>query len=125
MTSNPTAPLVAVSEHLSSVAPLHQTTLFPYVNTFRRPSVTKATVAFSFRSIDFQKKRALPFFIAIELLTQQKCVASLARRNVLAWKIRKGRLVGCRVTLRRAGLFAFLDTLQLALPRREKLAPPS
>jgi len=29
------------------------------------------------------------------------------------------------VTLRRASLFAFLDTLQTALPRREKLAPPS
>jgi large subunit ribosomal protein L5 len=123
--SNPSVPLVRLSEHFKSVAPLHQATLFPYTNSLRRPSFTKATVAFSFRSIDFQKKRALPFFIAIELLTQQKCVASLARRNVLAWKVRKGRLVGCRVTLRRGSLFAFLDTLQLALPRREKLAPPS
>ena len=84
MLHNFSAPLVSVSEHLSSTAPLHQTTLFPYANSFRRPSLAKATVAFSFRSVDFQKKRALPFFIAIELLTQQKCVASLARRNVLA-----------------------------------------
>lgn len=84
MSYNSSVPLVRISEHLSSVAPLHQTTVFPYANPFRRPSLTKATVAFSFRSIDFQKKRALPFFIAIELLTQQKCVASLARRNVLA-----------------------------------------
>lgn len=84
MPSTIPTPLIRLSEHFKTVVPLHQTTLFPYRNSFRRPSLTKATVAFSFRSVDFQKKRALPFFIAIELLTQQKCIASLARRNVLA-----------------------------------------
>jgi ribosomal protein L5 len=84
MFSSPSTPLVRLAEHFKSVVPIHQATLFPYSNPLDRPSFTKATVAFSFRSVDFQKKRALPFFIAIELLTQQKCVASLARRNVLA-----------------------------------------
>ncbi len=84
MQSAISTPLVRLSEHFKTVVPLHQVTLFPYANPLRRPSLVKATVAFSFRSVDFQKKRALPFFIAIELLTQQKCIASLARRNVLA-----------------------------------------
>jgi ribosomal protein L5 len=84
MSSNSSVALIRLSEHFKTVAPLHQNTLFPYASPLRRPSITKVTVAFSFRSIDFQKKQALPFFLAVELLTQQKCIASLARRNVLA-----------------------------------------
>lgn len=75
---------IRTSEHAKTVTPLHQATLFPYTNPLERPSLSKATISFSFRSVNFQKKRALPFFVAIELLTQQKCVASLAQRNVLA-----------------------------------------
>jgi large subunit ribosomal protein L5 len=34
--------------------------------------------------------------------------------------LRKGSLVGCKVTLRGKNLFDFLDSLTLALPRMEK-----
>ena len=78
---------------------------------------------FSFRSIQFNKKRALPFFLAIELLTNQKSVASLSNRNIQAWKIRKGSLAGCKGTLRRNSLRGFIDTLSLAITRREKFQP--
>ena len=37
--------------------------------------------------------------------------------------MRKGRLVGCKVTLRKDSLYEFFDTLLLTLPRREKLYP--
>lgn len=102
---------------------LHQRTIFPYRNTQRQSKIERAVVSFRFRSIEFSKKRALPFFLARELLTNRKCVASLSRQNIQAWKIRKGRLVGCKVTLRREGLFDFIDTLSLTFPRREKFQP--
>ncbi len=114
-----------VGEQLEKTTSLHQTTLFPYSNPHRRTSITFATISFRFRSIQFDKKRALPFFLALELLTQQKGIAVLSKRNVLSRKIRKGMLVGCRVTLRRTSLFSFFDLLSLAVPRREKLNPPS
>lgn len=37
--------------------------------------------------------------------------------------MRKGRLVGCKVTLRKTNLFDFIDTLSLSLSRREKQYP--
>lgn len=37
--------------------------------------------------------------------------------------MRKGRLVGCKVNLRRKALFSFFDGFLLAVPRREKLYP--
>ena len=82
-------------------------------------------ISFRFRSISFSKKRALAFFLAIELLTNRKCVASLSSRNIQAWKIRKGILVGCKVTLRNKGQYDFLNLLSFTIPRIEKLVPRS
>lgn len=63
---------------------LHQRTQFHSVNTYGNKSLSHVILAFRFRSIEFSKKRALPFFLAIELLTHRKCVASLSSRNVQA-----------------------------------------
>jgi large subunit ribosomal protein L5 len=95
--------------------------MFPYANPAAAGGIYRAVLNFSFRGIDFSKKRVLPFFLALELLTNQKCVVTQSSRNVLAWKLRKGMMVGCKVTLRGNSLYDFLDSLQLTLPRMEKL----
>lgn len=99
---------------------LHAITKFPIKNIYQQTNLSKVILNFSFKAIDFNKKRALPFFLAMELLTNQKCVATLSKKNVLSWKLRKGSLVGCKVTLRQKNLYEFLDNLTLALPRMEK-----
>jgi hypothetical protein len=116
-------PFDRFQEHQRYAVGLYQTGLFPRPTNNEQAQLTSATVSFRFRAVEFNKKRVLPFFIALELLTNQKSVASLSKRNVLSWKIRKGRLVGCKVTLRGAALSYFLDTLSLSLPRREKFQP--
>lgn len=118
-------PFDRYEEHDRYSTSLYQTGLFPYTNNNQRNTVSAAVISFRFRSVEFNKKRVLPFFIALELLTNHKCVASLSKRNVLSWKIRKGRLVGCKVTLRGKSLYDFLDTLAITLPRREKFQPAS
>ncbi len=115
--------LPAVQDYIKYNQVLHQNTIFPYQNASNRNSIARAILSFRFRSIEFSKKRALPFFLARELLTNRKCVASLSRSNVQAWKIRKGRLVGCKVTLRADTLFNFLDTAAFTFSRREKFQP--
>ncbi len=116
-------PFDRFEEHSRYTTALHQASIFPSSNIHQQATVNSAVISFRFRSVEFSKKRVLPFFIALELLTHQKCVASLSKRNVLSWKIRKGRLVGCKVTLRNSALFDFFDTLSLTLPRREKFQP--
>lgn len=113
-----------LSEHKKYNLSLHQRTIFPFVNPQSRGSLSHVVLSFRFRSIEFNKKRALPFFLARELLTHRKCVASLSGRNVQAWKVRKGRLVGCKVTLRRDGQDDFRDLLFLTFSRREKFQAP-
>jgi len=76
--------LYPVAEHIKYNQNLHQTTLFPQVNLSNQAKLSCIVLSCRFRSIEFNKKRALPFFLAIELLTHRKCVASLSHRNIQA-----------------------------------------
>lgn len=116
-------PISPSAEHLKYNQKLYGISLFPYINSSNKEIISSIIVSFRFRSIEFSKKRALPFFLALELLTQRKCVATVSQRNVQVWKLRKGRLVGCKVTLRREGIYSFFDSLSISLPRREKFQP--
>lgn len=73
-----------LAEQLKFTTPLHQRTLFPYASSHQRAEFRAATLAFRFRSIGFAKKRTLPFFLARELLAEQKAQPSLAQRPILA-----------------------------------------
>jgi len=54
----------------------------------------------------------------LALISGQKPVKTLAKRAVASFKIRKGLPIGCKVTLRRARMYEFLDRLiTIALPR--------
>ena len=99
---------------------LYAANIFPSINNTNKKIFSHIILNFSFRDINFNKKKTLSFFLALELLTQQKCVATLSSKNVLTWKLRKGMLVGCKVTLRKKNLYTFFDTLILGLPRMEK-----
>lgn len=72
---------IPIHEHSRYNLSLYQTTIFPYEHTHRLSSVTKAVLSFRFRPIEFSKKRSLLFFLALELLTSQKAIASLSSRN--------------------------------------------
>ena len=51
-------------------------------------------------------------------ITGQKPMLTRARKSVAGFKIREGMPVGCKVTLRRARMYEFLDRfIQVALPR--------
>ena len=51
-------------------------------------------------------------------ITGQKPQITRARRSIANFKLREGMEIGCRVTLRRASMYEFLDRLiSLALPR--------
>jgi ribosomal protein L5 len=58
-------------------------TIFPSTNIMNKPKFFKGTLNFSLKEVGFNKKKALVFFLAIELLTNQKCIATLSSKNVL------------------------------------------
>ena len=112
--------LCSIIEHSNYNEKLHHINIFPIANKYKRGSISSVILSFNFRSVSFNKKKALPFFLAIELISNQKSVASLSSRDVQAWKLRKGMLVGCKVTLRYKSIYIFLNNLSVAIPRIEK-----
>ncbi len=112
--------LCYITEHSYYNKSLHHINIFPRVNKYKEGLISNITLSFNLRSVSFSKKKALPFFLAMELISTQKAVASLSGRDVQAWKLRKGRLVGCKVTLRDKPIFNYLNKLAIAIPRIEK-----
>ena len=54
----------------------------------------------------------------LQLITGQKPVLTSARKSIANFKLREGRQIGVKVTLRGARMWAFLDRLcNVALPR--------
>ena len=52
------------------------------------------------------------------VISGQKPVKTLARKAIAGFKIREGLPIGCKVTLRRARMYEFLDRLvTIAMPR--------
>ena len=53
------------------------------------------------------------------LIAGQKPVVNLARKSIAGFKVREGYPIGCKVTLRRARMYEFLDRLiNIAIPRQ-------
>ena len=94
-------------------------TKFNLINNLAQKNLTKITLNFGFKNIKFEKKKMILFFMVLELITNQKCILTSSRKNLIFLRIKKGSITGCKVTLRKANLFNFLDTLLLALPRSE------
>jgi len=61
---------------------LQLATIFPYMNIMNKGNFYCAILNFSFKDIGFSKKQVLPFFLAVELLTNQKCIATLSTKDV-------------------------------------------
>ncbi len=54
----------------------------------------------------------------LTLIAGQKAVITKAKKSIAGFKLRQGMPIGCRVTLRRARMYDFLDKLfNVALPR--------
>ncbi len=54
----------------------------------------------------------------LELITGQKAVVTKAKKSVASFKLREGMSIGCKVTLRGAKMYEFVDRLfNAALPR--------
>lgn len=91
---------------------------FSYANVMQVPRLTKITLNMGVGESVGNKKVLENALSDMALIAGQKPVATLARKSVATFKIRDGWPIGCKVTLRRAHMYEFLDRLiSVALPR--------
>lgn len=91
---------------------------FGYDNMMQVPRVRKVVINIGVGEA-LDNPKALEYAVAdLRTITGQQPVITKARRSVANFKLREGRAIGVKVTLRGARMWAFLDRLiSVALPR--------
>ncbi|MDQ6951248.1 MAG: 50S ribosomal protein L5 [Mariprofundales bacterium] len=91
---------------------------FGYANPMESPKVTKIVINMGVGEAALNKKLMDGAINDMTLIAGQKPLVTKARKSVANFKLREGMPVGCKVTLRRARMWEFLDRLiNVALPR--------
>ncbi len=91
---------------------------FGYTSVMQVPRIEKITLNMGVGEAVGDKK-VMEFALGdLQKIAGQKPVVTKARKSIAGFKIRDGYPVGCKVTLRRARMYEFLDRLvSVAIPR--------
>jgi large subunit ribosomal protein L5 len=91
---------------------------FGYQNVMQIPRITKITLNMGVGEAAGNKKVLENAVADMAKISGQKPIQTKARVSVASFKIRDGWPIGCKVTLRRAQMWEFLDRLiNISLPR--------
>ncbi len=91
---------------------------FAYKNVMQVPKLEKIVVSRGVGAAVSDKKLIDHAVDELTTITGQKAVATISKKDVAAFKLRKGMPIGARVTLRGERMYEFLDRLiTSALPR--------
>ena len=91
---------------------------FGYKNVMQLPKLEKVIINMGVGE-SVQNPKALDAAVAdLTLISGQKPLLTRAKKSLAAWKLRQGMPIGCKVTLRSARMYQFLDKfMNVALPR--------
>ena len=91
---------------------------FGYKNPMEVPRITKITLNMGVGEAAANKKVLENALADMTKIAGQKPIATLSKKSIATFKIRDGWPIGCKVTLRRAKMYEFIDRLvNIALPR--------
>ncbi len=91
---------------------------FSYKSIMQVPKITKITINMGVGEAISDKKILQSAISDMEKIAGQKAVVTLARKSIAGFKIRDDMPIGCKVTLRGAKMYEFLDRLiTIAIPR--------
>lgn len=92
--------------------------LFGYRNKLQVPRLEKIVINVGMGEAAQDPKLMEAAQKELAMITGQKPVVTRAKKAIANFKIRKGSLVGCKVTLRKAMMYEFLDRMiSVAIPR--------
>ena len=88
-------------------------------NIMQVPKITQITLNMGVGEALTDRKQLDAAVSDMTAIAGQKPIITNARRSIAGFKIREGYPIGCKVTLRRARMYEFLDRLiNIALPRQ-------
>jgi large subunit ribosomal protein L5 len=91
---------------------------FGYKNPMQVPKLEKIVLNMGIGEAVNDRKKVEQAAEALTAIVGQKAVITRSRKSIATYKLRDGQAIGCKVTLRKARMYEFLDRLvNIALPR--------
>ncbi len=91
---------------------------FGYSNPMQVPKLEKIVINMGVGEAAADQKKLDSAVADLAAISGQKPVKTKAKKAIAGFKIRAGQAIGCKVTLRKARMYEFLDRLvTIALPR--------
>ena len=91
---------------------------FGYQNPFEVPKINKVILNMGIGENVSDSKKINSAVEALELISGQKPIKTIAKKAIAGFKLREGLPVGVKVTLRKKIMYEFIDRLvNIALPR--------
>jgi large subunit ribosomal protein L5 len=91
---------------------------FGYKNRMQIPVLDKVVINMGIGEGVADRKKVDAAAADLALISGQKPVVTKARKSIATYKLRDGQAIGCKVTLRKARMYEFIDRLiNIALPR--------
>jgi large subunit ribosomal protein L5 len=91
---------------------------FGYKNRLEVPTLDKIVINMGVGEGVADRKKVDNAAADLSLIAGQKAIVTRARKSIATYKLRTGQAIGCKVTLRKARMYEFVDRLiNIALPR--------
>jgi len=104
--------------HYDQVVRKAMTERFGYKNAMQVPGIEKIVLNMGIGEGVNDKKKVESAAADLGMIAGQKAVITLSRKSIATYKLRENVPIGCKVTLRKARMYEFIDRLiNIALPR--------
>jgi large subunit ribosomal protein L5 len=91
---------------------------FSFKNRFQVPELDKVVINMGIGEGVADRKKVDNAAADLAMIAGQKPIITKSRKSIATYKLRDGQAIGCKVTLRKARMYEFLDRLiNIALPR--------
>jgi large subunit ribosomal protein L5 len=91
---------------------------FGFKNRFEIPELDKVVINMGIGEGVADRKKVDNAAADLAMIAGQKPVITKSRKSIATYKLRDGQAIGCKVTLRKARMYEFIDRLiNIALPR--------
>ena len=104
--------------YFNDVVRARLTEQFGYKNPMQVPSLDKVVLNMGIGEGVSDRKKVESAAADLSLIAGQKAVITKSRKSIATFKLREDQPIGCKVTLRKARMYDFVDRLvNIALPR--------
>ncbi len=111
-----------IPNNLQEIARADMVLANPILNVMQIGQIKKCVISSSSSSFVLDQKKVISALSALELICGQKLQVTRATQSIAAFKLREGVLIGCKSTLRRQTMWAFLEKCTtIVLPRMRPL----